>query len=152
MTVGGFFLLQLTGILAFPQDFSISSAVFGSTYENFSADFAGQVDLLKLTLSPVALALMLLGVAGFLARKTEANGRAVVMAAAVMAGFYFLPDPFAFRINKSFAPFLAFLIVAGAANTGTLVSQLARRTGGTPTLFRNVAQLAMIAVVLPSFG
>ncbi len=150
LAVGGFFLLQFSGILAFPQDFSISSAVFGSTYENFSPDFAGQVDLLKLTLSPVVLVLMLLGVAGFLASKSEANGRAVVMAAAVMFVFYFLPDPFAFRINKSFAPFLAFLIVAGAANTGTLVSRMVRGSAGAPALFRNVAQLGMIAVVLPA--
>ncbi|MCH7698817.1 MAG: hypothetical protein IH865_07765 [Chloroflexi bacterium] len=150
LAVGGFFFLQFSGILSFPQDFSISSAVFGSTYENFSPDFAGQVDLLKLTLSPPVLVLMLLGVAGFLARKHEAGGRAVVMAAAVMFVFYFMPDPFAFRINKSFAPFLAFLIVAGAFNTGTLVSGLVRRSGSAPVLFRSVAQLAMIAAVLPS--
>ncbi|MCH8009414.1 MAG: hypothetical protein IIC91_11175, partial [Chloroflexi bacterium] len=150
LAVGGFFLLQFTGMLSFPQDFSISSAVFGSTYENFSPDFAGQVDLLKLTLSPVVIVLMLLGVAGFLARKSDANGRAVVMAAAVMFVFYFLPDPFAFRINKSFAPFLAFLIVAGAANTGTLLSRVVRGSAGAPALFRNVAQLGMIAVVLPA--
>ena len=150
LAVGGFFFLQFAGILSFPQDFSISSAVFGSTYENFSPDFARQVDLLKLTLSPVVIVLMLLGVAGFLARKGDANGRAVVMAAAVMFVFYFLPDPFAFRINKSFAPFLAFLIVAGALNTGTLVSRMVRGSGGAPTLFRNVAQLGMIAAVLPA--
>ena len=150
LAVGGFFFLQFAGILSFPQDFSISSAVFGSTYENFAPDFARQVDLLKLTLSPVVLVLMLLGVAGFLAIKSESNGRAVVMAAAVMFVFYILPDPFAFRINKSFAPFLAFLIVAGASNTGILVSRMVRGSGGSPALFRNVAQLAMIAVVLPA--
>lgn len=151
LAAGGFFFLQFAGILSFPQDFSISSAVFGSTYENFSPDFAGQVDLLKLTLSPVVLVLMLLGVAGFLASKRDANGRAVVMAAAVMFLCYFLPDPFAFRINKSFAPFLALFIVVGALNTGTLVSRLVRRKGKTPALFRNVAQLGLVAAVLPGF-
>ena len=134
LAAGGFFFLQFAGILSLPD----------------SQEFAAQVDLLKLTLSPVVLVLMLLGVAGFLARKSEANGRAVVMAAAVMFVLYFLPDPFAPRVNKTVAPFLALLIVAGAFNIGTLVSRLVRRSGGTPTLFRNVAQLGMIAVVLPS--
>ncbi|MEX0785421.1 MAG: hypothetical protein WD939_02180 [Dehalococcoidia bacterium] len=149
--VGAFFLVQYTGILTFPEDFSLSSSVFGSTYETFSANFVWQVDLLTLTLSPVVLVLMLLGIGGFLVRKREAYGRAAVMAAAVMFACYFLPDPFAYRLNKSFTPFIALLVVAGALNTGTVVSRLVRRRGDDSTAFRHVAQLAMVAVALPSF-
>ena len=39
---------------------------------------------------------------------------------AVMFFVYLLPDAFAYRTNKAMAPFLAFLVVAGAGGIGTI--------------------------------
>lgn len=151
VAVGAFFFAQYVGLLTFPEGFSLSSSVFGSTYEEFSYDFAGQVDLLQLTLSPIATLLLLFGIGSFLVNKNATSGRAVIVAMAVMTAFFLLPDPFAFRLNKSFAPFMALLIVAGAFTAGTLVSRLVRRRGKVPLLFQHVAQLGLVAAVFPSF-
>ncbi len=148
-SVAGFFLLQYVDIVSFPSGFSLSSAVFGSTYENISFSFAQRVTLLDSVLSPFVIVLMLLGAVACFTKRAGPAGRAVLMAAAIMFAVYLLPDAFAYRTNKGMVPFLAFLVVAGADSIGSYARQALRWLTSDVPLVQEMAQLGLVAAVLP---
>lgn len=149
-SVAGFFLLQYVDIISFPADFSLSSAVFGGMYENTSVNFAQRVTLLDSVLSPFVIALMLLGAVACFMKRAGPAGRAVLMAAAIMFAMYLLPDAFAYRTNKGMVPFLAFLLVAGADGIGSYARQALRWLTSDVPLVQEMAQLGLVAAVLPA--
>ncbi|MCH7717937.1 MAG: hypothetical protein IIB21_00565 [Chloroflexi bacterium] len=147
----GFFLLQFSGVLSFPQGFSlVSPLVFGSMYEGYGPPFAARADALQTALSPLLIVLLLFGAAGSLTGRGGPAGRAVLMAAAVSFLVYLLPDVFAFRTGIAMVPFLAFLIVAGANNLGRLGRQAMRWVGSDRPLIQEVVQLGLVAAALPA--
>ena len=149
-SVAGFFLLQYVDILSFPADFSLSSTVFGGTYENTSVSYAQRVTLLDSVLSPFVIALMLLGAGACFLKRAGPSARAVLMAAAIMFAMYLLPDAFAYRTNKGMVPFLAFLVVVGADSIGSYARQALRWLTSDVPLVQEMAQLGLVAAVLPA--
>ena len=148
--VGGWFVVQYTGIVSYPQDFSLSSAVFGFWYENVSIDFAARVALLDSVLSPVVIGLLLLGALACLTGRAGAAGRAIAISAAAMFFVYLLPDTFAYRTNKAMVPFLAFLVVAGAGGIGSVIRQVNRRLNIDRPLVQEAVQIGLVAAALPA--
>ncbi len=147
----GFFLLQFSGVISFPQGFSLASPlVFGSMYDGYGPPFAARVDALQTALSPLLIVLLLFGAAGFLTGRGGPAGRAVLIAAAVSFFVYLVPDVFAFRTSIGMVPFLAFLIVAGANNIGRLGRQAMGWIGSDRPLIQEVVQLGLIAAALPA--
>lgn len=148
--VAGFVLLQHTGTVAFPGDFSLSSAVFGSTYESMSFSAAQRIRLLDSVLSFGLIAFILLGAFACLTKRAGPHGRAALVTGALMVGVYLLPDVFAYRTNKAMLPFLAFLVVAGADAIGSYMRDAAGWIASDRPLIQELAQLGLVAAVLPA--
>ena len=151
VAAAGFFLLQFSGVISFPQGFSLaSSLVFGSMYDGYGPPFAARVDALQTALSPLLIVLLLFGAAEFLTGRGGPASRAVLIAAAVTFFVYLLPDVFAFRTSIGMVPFLAFLIVAGANNLGRLGRQAMGWIGSDRPLVQELVQLGLVAAALPA--
>lgn len=147
---GGLFVLQYTGIVSYPQDFSLSSAVFESTYAGVSMSVAARIALLDSVLAPVVIGLLLLGALACLTGRAGTAGRAIAISAAAMFFVYLLPDAFAYRTNKAMVPFLAFLAVAGADGIAGVVMEFPRRLNVEMPLTREMMKIGLVAAALPA--